>query len=257
MATRRIVPSLKYYLQKRNRILLLVVFGLTGLLCLGFFAYMIESSQQDLLQTMVFIYGIIYAGGLLIVNQMMITISMYTHYYRMIEEDMAPFEVNTHPYQSSFHLQLSTQQFELGVDRPLYQIYYRLFPRLPYVKRTGLSVIWIVVTKDRIEPYDSRIEDDFLFIKSKIPQEKKIQNEISLVFSLTDSWDETKKLEAQQIINFHLQNRAMITIPCVVLNNKNLVYALRPRKQFPNKYYYVAIQFLKEITATTSHHHEK
>jgi hypothetical protein len=49
----------------------------------------------------------------------------------------------------------------------------------------------------------------------------------------------------------------MITIPCVVLKKNNFVYALRPRKQFPNKYYYVAIQFLKEITSATIPHHEK
>jgi hypothetical protein len=257
MATRRVVPSLKYYLQKRNRTILLVIFGLIGLLILGFFAYFIETPEQDILQTIVFIYGIFYAIGLLIVNQRMLTISMYTHYYRMIEENMPPFEVQSHPYLTSFQQQLSTHQFLLGVDRPLYQIHYRLFPRLPYVKRTGLSVIWIVVTKDHIEPYDSRIEDDFLYIKSKIPQEKKIQNEISLVFSLTDSWNEPKKLEAQRIVNFYLQNRAMITIPCVVLKKNNVVYALRPRKQFPNKYYYVAIQFLKEITSATVPHHEK
>jgi hypothetical protein len=35
----------------------------------------------------------------------------------------------------------------------------------------------------------------------------------------------------------------------LVITSKKQVYALRPNKQFPNKYYYVAIQFLKEITA--------
>jgi hypothetical protein len=64
-----------------------------------------------------------------------------------------------------------------------------------------------------------------------------------------ESWNQAKKINAQKIVNFYVQNRAMISIPCAVIVAKNQVYALRPRKQFPNKYYYVAIQFLKEITS--------
>jgi hypothetical protein len=166
----------------------------------------------------------------------------------MIEEGVTPFEVGTHPYLGSFKKVLESHQLILGVDRPLYQIHYRVFPRLPYVKRTGLSVIWLVIIKDEIDLYDSRIEDDVFFIKSKIPQSEKIQNELTLLFYEIKSWEESKKVTAQKIINFYVQNRAMISIPCAVISPKKQIYALRPQKQFPNKYYYVAIQFLKEIT---------
>jgi hypothetical protein len=250
MGTRFVdMPSFKNYLKKRNWIILSVFFGLFFLLGLGFFAYFIESMYQDVLQSVVFIFGVIYLIGLLVAKQMMVTISMYTHYYRMIEENMPPFDVGTHPYHASFDKDNVKQQLTLGVDRPLYQIYFRKFTRLPYVKRTGLSMIWLVVTKGEIDTYDSRIEDDVTFIKSKIPESQKIQNEITLVFYKIESWNHTKKVDAQKIVNFYVQNRAMILIPCAVISAKNQVYALRPYKQFPNKYYYVAIQFLKEITS--------
>ena len=250
MATRRLdMPSFKHYLNKRNWIIFSVFFGLFFLLGLGFFAYFGESTFQDVLQSVVFIVGFVYFIGLLVAKQMMVTISMYTHYYRMIEENMPPFDVGMHPYHASFDKDIAKVQLTLGVDRPLYQIYYRKFSRLPYVKRTGLSMIWLVITKDEIDTYDSRIEDDVSFIKSKIPDSQKIQNEITLVFHKIESWNHTKKADAQKIVNFYVQNRAMISIPCAVIVAKNQVYALRPRKQFPNKYYYVAIHFLKEITS--------
>lgn len=249
MANRNVVvPSYKYYLKKRNQIVLIVLLGLFVLLAIGFTAYFIDSSYQDILQAVTFMCGIVYAVGLVVANQMMFSVSMYTHYYRMIEEDMPPLVAGIHPYLPAFSQELAKQQLILGVDRPLYQVYYRLFTHLPYVKRTGLSIIWLVITKDAIDSYDSRIEDDFIFIKSKLSEVKKIQNEITLVFFDTPTWNEFKKASFQKIVNFHVQNRAMISIPCAVLSTQNKVYALRPQKQFPNKYYYVAIQFLKEIT---------
>jgi hypothetical protein len=250
MATRCLgMPPLSNYLKKRNWIIFCVVFGLLVLLSISFYAYFVESTYQDVLQSIAFIFGVVFLIGLLIAKQMMFTISMYTHYYRMIDEDLPPFDVTTHPYLLSFNKELTKQDFIMGVDRALFQIYYRVFSRLPYVKRTGLSIMWLVITKTDIDTYDSRIEDDIVFIKSKISESAKIQNEITLVFHQIETLTPAKKEETQKIVNFHLQNRAMISIPCAVITSKKQVYALRPKKQFPNKYYYVAIQFLKEITS--------
>jgi hypothetical protein len=249
MATRCVeMPTLKFYLKKRNIIILSVLLGLFLLISIGIFAYFIESTYQDFLQSVVFIFGVIYLIGVLVAKQMMFTVSMYTHYYRMIEDNMPPFDVDTHPYLPNFDNQLSTYQFTLGVHRPLYQIHYRVFPKLPYVKRTGLSIIWIVITKGSIDTYDSRIEDDVAFIKSKIMQSTKVQNEITMVFHEASSWNDQSRVDAQKIVNFYVQNRAMITIPCAVISANKQVYALRPTNQFPNKFYYVAIKFLMEIT---------
>ena len=257
MASRRLdMPSFKYYLRKRNWIFLSVFSSLFLILIIGFFAYFIESNYQDILQSIVFIFGVIYFIGLLVAKQMMVTISMYTYYYRMIDENLPPFEVVHHPYDTSFNKELTKHQFTIGVDRPLYQIYYRMFPRLPYVKRTGLSMIWIVITKAKMDTYDSRIEDDVVFIKSKIPESQRIQNEITLVFHQLDSWNESNKVKVQKIVNFYVQNRAMICIPCAVIASKKQIYALRPNKKFPNKYYFVAIQFLREITSAKTNRNE-
>lgn len=250
MATRRLVTSsLSYYLDKRNRIIFVVIFGFILLITFGLFGYFIEFIYSDLFQSIAFIYGVGYLIGLLVAKQMMFTISMYTHYYRMIDENNAPFDVVTHPYDASFSKALFQQQLTLGVDRPAYQILYRKFSQLSYVKRTGPSVIWVVITKTKLDTYDSRIEDDMTLIKSKIPESAKLQNEITLVFHQVETWQDEKKRDFQNIVNFYLQNRAMITIPCAVIPSKKQIYALRPKKQFPNKYYYVAIQFLRELTA--------
>ena len=251
------MPTLKFYLKKRNIIILSALLGLFLLISIGIFAYFIDSAYQDFLQSVVFIFGVIYLIGVLVAKQMMLTVSMYTHYYRMIEDNMPPFDVDTHPYLPMFHHQLTKYQFTMGVDRPLYQIHYRVFPKLPYVKRTGLSIMWIVITKDIIDTYDPRIEDDVVFIKSKITQSSKVQNEITFGFHQANSWNDETKTNAQKIVNFHVQNRAMISIPCAVITAKQQVYALRPTNQFPNKYYYVAIQFLKEITNAKTNQYGK
>ena len=257
MGTRRLkTPSLSYYLDKRNRIIFVVIFGFILLVTIAFFGYFIQSIYSDLFQSIAFIYGVSFLIGLLVAKQMMFTISMYTHYYRMIDENNAPFDVVSHPYDPSFHNVISQQQLTLGVDRPSYQILYRKFAHLPYVKRTGPSLIWLVITKTNVDTYDSRIEDDMTLIKSKMPESAKLQNEITLVFHQVETWRDEKKRDFQNIVNFYLQNRAMITIPCAVIPSKKQMYALRPKKQFPNKYYYVAIQFLRELTAATMNIYE-
>jgi hypothetical protein len=249
MATRNDLNlSYRFYSKKINTIILLVLIGVFLFLSLAFYAYVIEPNNQSFLQFFVFIFGVLYLAGLMVAKELLFTYKTYAYYYRMIEEKVPPFPVKTLPFSESFRDRIIKEGFLSGVDRDLYTIFYKCFPSLPYVRRTGFSVVWIISLKGDIDFYDSKIEDDLSYIRTKINDSSKLQNEISLIFKKVDSWNLSIQEAFQQIINFSVQNRAMISIPCAFITKKNEVYALMPTKQFPNKYYYAAIQFLKEVT---------
>lgn len=249
MATRRITPSFTYYRKLRNLYLIAVIFFLALLLGLALYAYMIDTTLTWL-QSIVFVFACVYGALLLTIRQQLFTTNMLMHYYRMIEENLPTVKGNYSPYDATFDTRLKTLGFTLGIENVLYRIYYQVHPRTPYIKRTALTLVWLVVfnANERESPFFlERSEEDFQYIKTMIPSSQKILNEITLWFQQVDEWQQPQKAKFQQIINFVMSNRAVISIPCAVLPTQKTFYYLRPNKQFPNKYYYAAIKYIEAI----------
>ncbi|MEY3431395.1 MAG: hypothetical protein RIS53_293, partial [Bacillota bacterium] len=108
--------------------------------------------------------------------------------------------------------------------------------------------ILIVLIKDQsMTLTDDRLELVIQQYKTNLKLKKEIQNELTLLFYQAPFLTEELKEKTQQIINFSLQNRAIITIPCLQIGDKK-IYTLRPKRLFPNKFYYVLIKLLYYLT---------
>ena len=249
MATRRLTPSFAYYRKLRNLYLIAVIFFLALLLGLALYAYVIDATLTWL-QSVVFIFTAVYGVLLLVIRQQLFTTNMLLHYYRMIEENLPTVKGKHSPYDAKFDARLKTLGFTLGIENGLYRIYYQVHPRTPYIKRTAPTLVWLVVfnATERESPFFlERSEEDFQFIKATIPSSQKILNEFTFWFQQVDEWQQPQIAKFQQIINFVMSNRAVISIPCAVLPTQKTYYYLRPIKQFPNKYYYAAIKYIEAI----------
>lgn len=180
------------------------------------------------------------------VRQAMVPIQMYLHYLRMIDEQLPPFKINAPIQSKAFESNLTKYQYGIIKDTQWFTLYAREYDRLPWVARTGASVIYLVIIKDQlIEMNDERIEQTIQEHHKKL--KKNIQNEMTLLFYQSPSMNPILSEKMNKIINFSIQNRAIITVPAVQLGDEEM-YALRPKRLFPNKYYYVLIKLLYYLT---------
>jgi hypothetical protein len=245
MATRRLNHSFQKYQNQRRLIIGIVSILFVITLVLFILAYTQDSFQG--LQTVVFLFLIGLMLVLFVFRQIMFSINMHYHYFRMIQDDQPPFSVKTQPMSQAFTAKVVSSGFQKGIQRPTHEIYYQIYPRLPYVKRTGTTVVWIIKLVDEtMNPYGEDIERDFQQIKLSLPKTTHILNELTLVVKQVDVWNQKERENLDQIVNFSLNNRAMVTIQFGQLPTKK-VYALRPKLQYPNKYYYAAMQIMFKL----------
>jgi hypothetical protein len=245
MATRRLIASFRTY-QTQRWLLIGVVSILFILTIILFILAYTQPGFQDL-QTIVFLFLIGLMIVLFILRQIMFSINMHYHYFRMIQEEQPPFSVKTLPMTQAFISTLAAKGFQKGIERPTHEIYYQIYAQLPHVKRTGTTVAWIIKLKEpSMNPYGEDLERDFQQIKLSFPKNTNTLNELTIVVKQVEVWNQKEREKLDQIVNFSLNNRAMVTIQFGQLPTKK-VYALRPKLQYPNKYYYATMQIMFKL----------
>jgi hypothetical protein len=244
---KRLSSSQRQFKQKRLFIFLLV--GIYFLICsiLASIYFFVDRSVPGLETTLLLLLiGLTFV--LVWARQSMIPIQMYLHYYRMLDEQLPPFIIQSPIQSKAFLNNLDKYQFQLETETKEFQLFARVYDRLPWVARTQSSLIFIVLIKDQsITITDERLESVILQYKTNLKLKKEIQNELTLLFYQAPFLTEELKEKTQRIINFSLQNRGIITIPCLQIGETK-IYALRPRRLFPNKFYYVLIKLLYYLT---------
>lgn len=248
MAARRIAKTpFQHFRRQRNWLLGLTLLGLTFVITLGGYSLFIRPDLEQL-QTLLFFLLVGYLVWVLFAKQSMVSINMYYHFHRMIKENCPPIDVVISPQTSAFQAQLEQHGYQLVVDRAFYRIHYQVFQHLPFVKRTTTTMVSIIQLKEEVSFYDERIEEDLMLITSQGNNTRKIMNDIRLVFKAYDQFNQSVQEDYQKIINLSLQNRALITLPVGYNQSAKQIYVLRPIKQFPNKFYYAAIQLIYQLT---------
>lgn len=250
MATRRLrhLTPLKRYRFQRNVIIILLVIGLILVVGLGLFANFFNQ-PSEFLQTLSFFSMLLLGAGVIYARQMLFSINMHYHYFRMIDEDAPALKAQVLPFSSAFSQRLIALNFTQAHASEDFTIFYRLFPKLPYVRRATDTLVWVVmIHQPTIRLHDEKLEQLLQHLKASQLKDGKFLSELSLMFKQTPSWSPSIKDEFQRIINFSYQHRAIISLPCAVMDKKSSIYVLRPAKQYPNKFYYALIKTLQEIT---------
>jgi hypothetical protein len=166
----------------------------------------------------------------------------------MIEENQPPFVAQVVPFEHGFITNLNKYEFNMGIKQTDYQIFYRFYRKLPWVERTQPTIVFIVLSHIQSLEIDSAtLEADLTSIKEKLNLQSPIQNDLTLIMKKYDTFSEEVKEQTNKIINFVYQNRAIVSLPCALLSNRQ-IYVLRPKKFYPSKYYYVLIKLLYYLT---------
>jgi hypothetical protein len=236
----------KQYQQKRFITLTLITFLSLSIAILAFISFYLYPNHQGL-QSILLLALLIFLTFILLIRQYMMTVSMYLHYYRMIEEKNPSFKGKFPPYSEGFTNALLEQGFLVGVKKNSYTIFYKLFDKLPLVQRTGPTfVVFIQTFLPGLTVHHEGIEQELSYLKSTLKSKKPIQNELTIILKKMDNLDTTSQDELEQIINFSLMNRAFITLQLAEFANQTM-YMLRPKKLYPNKYYYALVQLVYDL----------
>ena len=245
MAT-RLNRSFKNYQQKRAFALFLIAIFSISIAVLAFISFYLYPNHQGL-QSILLLALVVFLTFILLIRQYMMTVSMYLHYYRMIEEKNPSFKGKFPPYSEGFTNALLEQGFLVGVKKNSYTIFYKLFDKLPFVQRTGPTfVVFIQTFLPGLTVHHEGIEQELSYLKSTLKSKKPIQNELTIILKKMDNLDTTSQDELEQIINFSLMNRAFITLQLAEFANQTM-YMLRPKKLYPNKYYYALVQLVYDL----------
>jgi hypothetical protein len=251
MATRRLTSSsFQYYKNQRFLVISLVFIGLMISLLLSILTLFVFP-DLNFLQSITFFFLIAFVGGVIYARQLLVSLNMRFHYFRMIEEQVPPLEVKNLPFHDSFSSLIIKDGYEQMANKPNFIIYVKIFKNVPFVKRTGPTILWLIHIVDASIPFhDASLDEEINYIKEKKLNHTDYANELSLIFKKVPIWNASMMQSFQEIINFSLQNRALISLPVAVIEDKRMVYTLRPMKQYPNKYYYALIQILDTICET-------
>jgi|LakMenEpi03Aug12_release.lakeMendotaPanAssembly.Ray.scaffolds.fasta_scaffold12948_8 hypothetical protein len=255
MATSRLEKtSLIHYRFQRNLVLSLVFFGFfltSSLIVLATFIFPNSNGLQTISYFVLLLYGI----GVLFARQLLVSINTYYHYFRMIDENQPMFRAQRLPLSDQFQRFLLQETYTLGVKNKQYSIYFKLYSNLPFVKRTAQTILWVIeLYDDHLGFHEPRLEQETIRIKTNQLVKRTYLNELTLIFKQPETMDKKTIETFQEIINFSVSNRAIITLPCAVVTQKQSIYVLRPNKQYPNKFYYALIQILYELTAAKDRH---
>ena len=241
-----VVLQYKQYQQKRFIALTFIVFLTISIALFAFITlYFFPSIQW--LQSILLLVLLLFLTFILLIRQYMMTLSMYLHYYRMVEENNHVFKGKVLPYSEEFSSLLIQQGYVVGVKKNSYTIFYKYFEKLPFVQRTGPTLFVIIQTYlPGLSVHNEGIEQELAYIKATLQSKKPIQNELTLIVKKMDRFKTSHKEELEHIINFSLMNRALITLQLAEFDNQTM-YILRPKKLYPNKYYYAFVQIVYDL----------
>jgi hypothetical protein len=233
--------------QKKRFIALTFIAFITFSIAIFAFITLYYFPTFQLLQSILLLVLIIFLTFILFIRQYMMTISMYLHYYRMVEENNPVLKSKILPYSEAFYSTLLQQGFVVGVKKNSYTIFYKYVEKLPFVQRTGPTLLVVIQTYlPGLSVHHEGIDQELSYIKATLQPKKPIQNELTLIVKKMERFETSNKEELEHIINFSWMNRAFITLQLAQFDNQTL-YMLRPKKLYPNKYYYALVQLIYDL----------
>ncbi len=166
----------------------------------------------------------------------------------MLADDMGRFKVPVKPFTPTFFKNLSEEGFTSSKTHADFVLYYQFSKKLKGLVSASQSLIVVIMAKDdALDFYSDYINEEIEKIYKKHQEIKRVKNQIVLQFKKYGKYSEDAKKEADQIINFHQVNGTLLHITCGLFVDEGTIYYLRPKKAYPNRYYYYASETIKRL----------
>lgn len=241
----------RYYLKKRNNFLFftLVIF----ILLVSSFAILWATGNSfDLLSTIYFPVVLIVLGIVTWYRPRYNYYVMKLDYYRMLKENLGLIKLNKPLFTKSFVKQFIEDGFKKAPSHPDFVLYYQFFTKLPAIVNSGQVLVCIVLAKnENVDFYSDDLDHAINKLYETYPDRKKVRKQIVLQFKKYKQYNEDIKDEIDRIINYKVGDNYIIHITIGYFQENQQIYFLRPKKRYPNKFYYYAVKLIRKYTGLT------
>lgn len=250
MATQIINTQKKWYETKKKRnLLLFFVFLPVFILVISFLMlnYVVRL-DFDLITT---IFLPLVLGDLIFTLAMKNKISYYhmnVQYLAMLLEEEGPIKLRGRIFTASWINGLKDEGFQLANDEKDHMLYYQFTRKLKGIPNSGDVLLALVLAKDAdFKFYQDTLDIELKQLYEHEPKHFKTKKNIVLQFKRFDQLNDDSKDEISQIINFKNNQQYLIHITVGYFFDQNMVYFVCPKHRFPNKYYYFACRYIKQL----------
>lgn len=233
---------------KKNGILYGILFSLVFLALFYYFAQRYNWINNNVLDGIyLFLVLIFFITIVTLKNKFGYYIYRY-NYLLMLQEDLAPIKTNKAILSDHWQQEFIKDGFIIGADNSSFTIYYQVTDKTSVYKDFGKAFLCIVINKNpNLDLYGATIQEAIKKIYEKLEKtHSRLRKEIVVQFKEFEDFNEENKKELQKILNFKQDSFSLINLTVGFFPKTNQVYYLRPKKRFPNKYYYLTCKLIEK-----------
>jgi hypothetical protein len=240
------LEQLKYHKKKRDLILffLLCIFFLVPV---SFIVLALSGIDFDLL---FLIYFPIFLATLWVLTKYRnkLTVhNMYYRYYQMLSDDMGLIKLPKRIFTSSWLTKMKESGYHQARELDDFMYFYQVVPKVrKHIIAKSVVLVSIIAKNEKLDFYSDVVDEEIKRIYENEKEANRSRTQIVLQFKKYQSFNQEVKDEIDKIINFKMGRNHLIHINIGYIVDQQAIYYLRPKRRYPNKYYYYATQLINE-----------
>lgn len=250
MATQVVNTQKKWYetIKKRNFLLFFVLLPAVTLI-LGFILMnYVFKLDFNLIVTIMLPLALVDLVFTLAMKNKISYYHMNAQYLAMLIEEEGPIKLRGRIFTASWINGLKDEGFQLANDEKDHMLYYQFAKKLKFIPNSGDTLLAIVLAKDpQFQFYQDALDEEMKRVYEFEPKHFKAKKQIVLQFKRYETFDESTKEEISHIINFKNSQQYLIHITVGYFFEQNMIYFICPKHRFPNKFYYCACRYIKQL----------
>jgi len=243
-----VLKNKKMFKKKRDLSLFLLIAATIVLLVSFLLLYFVAKIDINLLTT---IYLLLAGALFILVFFMRLKIAFYImnyKYYSMLSDDMPNIKLKKNILTDSWLQNIFSKGFERLSEDLEHLFLYQFYKKLPGTVSSGKVLVLINIAKSpAYDFYSSEVDKEVEKLYASTQNSKRVRKQITIQFKKYDQISELERHEIDKIINYKIGDNCIINISVGYSEETKEIYFLRPKKIYPNAYYFYATKLIKEL----------
>lgn len=246
MATQiTIETQLNYYKKRRNQFLFFVIFPVL----VTIIAYVLNSIlviiPNTVMDSIIFVIIIAFLFYVSLMKSKITVLSMYYEYFKMLYNEIG---IQGFPNLDIIK-ELQEKGYLLKQKQETFSIYQLVnIDTKSYYNKTGTMVVAIVMNNVESDLYDPKIQQSLETLYTTLEKTNNhVLHQVTFMIKNYEVLNENAVEELQKIVNVQQGFRSLIQLNIGIDLKKNELYYLAPKKRYPNRMYYEAVNEIKRL----------
>lgn len=172
---------------------------------------------------------------------------MYYQYFLMLNDDLGQIKLPKKIFTPSWLNSIHSQGYSQTIEREEFLYFYQVLSKVKkYIYSKAIVLVCVIAKNEDFDFYSKDLDDEIQKVYLTNKEANRSRRHIVIQFKKYQSYSEDAKNEIDKIINFKIGRDSLIHLTVGYFVKENTIYFLRPKKKYPSKYYYYAVQLIKE-----------